>query len=79
MRGVELGRCVVTRIGSVSCNGFLSGDFGSNSVDVLLGRVGTREVGVAHCAEVGGGFPWLEEGNGGEVFFTAEVDVGYTC
>ena len=37
MRGVKLGRGVVTRIGSVSEKGFLSGDFGGNGVDALLG------------------------------------------
>ena len=79
MRGVKLGRCVVTRIRSVCCYGFLCGDFGGNGVDALLRRVGTSEVGVAHCTEVGGGFPWLEKGNRGEVFFTTEVNVGYTC
>ena len=79
MRGVELGGCVITRIGSVSCESFLCGDFRGDSVDVLLGRVGTREIGITHCTEIGGGFPRLEEGNGGEVFFTAEVNVGYTC
>ena len=77
MRGVKLGRGVVTRIGSVSEKGSLSGDFGGYSVDALLGRVGTGVIGGAHCAEVGGGFPRLEEGKGGEVFFATEVNVGY--
>ena len=37
MRRVKLGGCVVTGIGSVSEKGFLSGDFGGNGVDALLG------------------------------------------